>query len=531
VRVAVAVVLEAGWHVNAHQPLEEFLIPTELSFPGDAPFTVGRVVYPEHKLFTFAFSPDPLAVYEERFALGVELTLADDLPPGSRRVEASLRYQACNDKQCAPPKTIAVPLDFNVVAPDAPVAPQEQALFAGIRWDQSAAPAAAPATAEEPATAAAPAGDWRALAADFEVIGAEAGYLDTAAFLAFLDDAEAGRARAQNFLAGQGLLLMLALVLLGGLALNLTPCVLPLIPINIAIIGAGARAGSRARGFLLGGTYGLGIALVYGALGLVVVLGVSNAFGNLNALWWFNAAMAALFVVLALAMFDIIQIDFSRWQASLGIRKNENGSFLIAFVMGAISALLAGACVAPVVIAVILQTQTLYTEGNPLALALPFLLGLGMALPWPFAGAGLSFLPKPGVWMTRVKYAFGVFILTLAAYYGYEGYGQFRQERLAGTFETDAGAHDGWLSSLENGLVQAQAEGKPVVVDFWATWCKNCIVMDNTTFKDPAVVQRLEDFIKVKYQAEDPSASPAREVLEHYNVLGLPTYIVLKPKG
>lgn len=527
-RIAVAVTLEEGWHVNAHEPLEEFLIPTVLSFPDDAPLAVSRVVYPEHKLYTFAFSPDPLAVYEERFAIGVEAIVAEDLPGGDHTVQASLRYQACNDKQCAPPKTVPVALTFRVVAEDAPAAPTDAALFAGIAWDRAESAPTGGASAESAAAPVADGADWRTLADRFELVGAEAGYLDAAAFLAFLDDVEAGRARGQNFLAGRGLLIMLALVLVGGLALNLTPCVLPLIPINIAIIGAGARAGSRSRGFLLGSTYGLGIALVYGALGLVVVLGLSNAFGNLNALWWFNGAMAALFVVLALAMFDVVQIDFSRWQASVGIRKNENGSFLIAFAMGAISALLAGACVAPVVIAVILQTQTLYAEGNTFALALPFLLGVGMALPWPFAGAGLSFLPKPGVWMNRVKYAFGAFILALAAYYGHEAYNQFRQDRLAGSFE--AADHDGWIASLEAGLAQAEAEGKPAFVDFWATWCKNCIVMDNTTFKNPAVLGRLDAYVKIKYQAEDPSASPAREVLERYNVLGLPTYIVLRPK-
>jgi thiol:disulfide interchange protein len=58
-----------------------------------------------------------------------------------------------------------------------------------------------------------------------------------------------------------------------------------------------------------------------------------------------------------------------------------------------------------------------------LGLALPFVLGLGMALPWPFAGAGLSFLPKPGAWMVKVKYGFGMIIFGFAAWYGYVGLG------------------------------------------------------------------------------------------------------------
>ena len=93
--------------------------------------------------------------------------------------------------------------------------------------------------------------------------------------------------------------------------------------------------------------------------------------------------------------------------------------------MGAVAALLAGACVAPVVIQVVLFSSNLYATGTTIALALPFFLGIGMAVPWPFAGAGLAALPKPGAWMVRVKQVFGVLILATAVYYGYEAYGIF----------------------------------------------------------------------------------------------------------
>ena len=205
-------------------------------------------------------------------------------------------------------------------------------------------------------------------------------------------------------------LAIVALVLFGGLALNLTPCVLPLIPINLAIIGAGTRAGSRARGFALGSAYGVAMALVYGVLGLGVIL-TAGTFGTVNASPWFNVAIALLFVLLGLAMFDVLTIDFSRFQTALSPESSGSGSFLVAFTMGGVAALLAGACVAPVVIQVIVFSSSLYAKGTAIALALPFLLGLGMALPWPVAGAGLSVIPRPGPWMVRVKQVFGVFIL------------------------------------------------------------------------------------------------------------------------
>ncbi len=561
-RAALVCTLSPGWHMNAHKPLDEFLIPTELQFKAEqniplnppsasagevsadtskadltgAPLAVTLVGYPGAKQVTLSFSPEPLAVYEGTFILGVEIAVAADAAPGTQTLHGTLRYQACNDKACMPPVNKPVELPVKILARGA--TPEPVGGFPETTWPDvikfdapvaASAAESAPAPAPAPAVPAAPAApaDWRALADQFTVAGRLDGYANTADFLAFVDAADKGGQSGGNTLAGKSLWLMLALVLGGGLLLNLTPCVLPLIPINVAIIGAGARAGSRARGFALGGAYGLGIALVYGALGLVVVLGVSSAFGAINSTVWFNALIAVLFVVLALAMFDVVQIDFSRFQAALGIRGNERGSFPVALAMGAVSALLAGACVAPVVISTILQAQDLYSQGHTAALALPFVLGAGMALPWPFLGAGMSFLPKPGKWMVRVKQAFGVFILVFAVYYGHIAYTLWSPAApMGGNAEKG-----GWTASLEEGLSRGLAEKRPVIIDFWAAWCKNCAVMDGTVLRDPAVVTRLDGHVKIKYQAEELTASPAKDVAARFQVLGLPTYVILKPKG
>jgi thiol:disulfide interchange protein len=202
--------------------------------------------------------------------------------------------------------------------------------------------------------------------------------------------------------------------------------------------------------------------------------------------------------------------------------------------MGAVAALLAGACVAPVVIQVVLFSSSLYAGGTTLALALPFCLGIGMALPWPIAGAGLAALPEPGVWMVRVKQAFGVVILATAAYYGYLSYTLFDNLRVdaaevSGSVKEKLQA--GWTNSLAAGLERAEREQKPVLVDFWATWCKNCLTMDKTTLEDPAVTAALSNYVKVKFQAEDPDAEPAKSVMARFNAIGLPTYVILRPKG
>jgi thiol:disulfide interchange protein len=276
------------------------------------------------------------------------------------------------------------------------------------------------------------------------------------------------------------------------------------------------------------------MALAYGVLGLVVVLGGSK-FGTLNSSAWFNVAIAAVFVVMSLAMFDLVSIDFSRFQSRSGNSEaSRRGPFLLALSMGGMAALLAGACVAPVVISVLLLAAHWYSSGYVAGLLLPFLLGLGMASPWPFAGAGLSCLPKPGRWMKWVKYSFGVIILAFAGYYGHIAFGIFESDRrevasVSATSLTSAQttSHN---AALVAGLRQARAQGKPLLIDFAASWCKNCLAMDSTVFSAPEVKQRLNDFVVVRYDAEKPNESPAKDVLNQFGVIGLPTYVVLLPE-
>jgi len=398
-----------------------------------------------------------------------------------------------------------------------------------------------PALANMTANPAAPSPDWQGAASGFQVIAKQTGYVQATDFARFLDQAASGNLQAANDPLAKyqqfGLVATVGLILLGGLGLNLTPCVLPLIPINLAIIGAGKAAQSRSQGFFHGAAYGLGMALAYGILGLAVVL-TGAKFGTLNSSVWFNIAIALIFLVLSLAMFDVFHIDFTRFDRLLGKRESRvahqtRSKWLVAFTLGAIAALLAGACVAPVVISVLLMATDLHARGVTAGLALPFLLGVGMALPWPFMGASLSFLPKPGKWMVWVKYSFGVAIILFAAYYGHLAYGLFRSRQAQTSLAAAPGSAAviaGADQSLAKALREARATGKPVFLDFAASWCKNCEAMDFNVFNQSNVQQRLKNFVVVRYQAERPNESPAREVLDHFRVLGLPTYLVLSSK-
>ena len=533
-RLALTVSLPPTLHVQADQPRDPSLIPTALTIEAPQGVRVANLIYPHPEDFLLEGEKVPLLVFDSEFVVGATITVDSSVPAGDLTIPGRFRYQACDDKMCFQPRTERFEWNVRVVPAGTAVSRVENSIFKELssgRITEAPAPEMIPLPGST--ATATPLNENEAIAklANFTVQGTTGGYLGSGDFVQFISDAEQGVGNRGLF-EGRGPLAILLIILVGGLALNLTPCVLPMIPINLAIIGAGAQAGSRRRGFLLGSTYGAAMAVVYGGLGLIVVL-TAGTFGTINSSPWFNLAIAALFVVLALAMFDVIDIDFSKYSSSLQ-NPDKRGTFGLAFFMGAVAALLAGACVAPVVIQVVLFSSSLYASGTPLALALPFVLGLGMAIPWPIAGAGLAALPKPGAWMVRVKQAFGVLILATAVYYGYLSYTLFDNLRVdanAVSGSVQEMLEKGWTNSLAAGLERAEREGKPVLIDFWATWCKNCLTMDQTTLQDPAVTQALDGYVKVKFQAEDLDAEPAKSVLKHFNAVGLPTYAIIKPKS
>ena len=538
VRAALQVHLPEGFHVNSNRPSDPSLIPVRLAFPDPQPagVEVVELVFPKPTELKQRGATEALMVFERDFVIGVVFKVTDAAASGVVKVPALLRYQPCDETMCYFPTS--APAEWSLSMASAAGAKQQAGVFGGIPFgtgEAPAAPAGAVITPRPPVPAAAggnaPPADEIAALDPFTVMGSTSGYLGSEDFLSFVHDAENG-VQQKGLFEGRGPLAILLIVLVGGLALNLTPCVLPLIPINLAIIGAGAQAGSRTRGFLLGGVYGAAMAAVYGVLGLIVIL-TASTFGTINASPWFNLGIALLFVVLALAMFDVIVIDFSKYSDRFKVSDESRGSFLVAFTMGGVAALLAGACVAPVVVQVVLFSSNLYATGTSAALALPFVLGVGMAIPWPIAGAGIAALPRPGAWMVRIKQVFGVIILVTAAYYGYEAYALFANRWVDASEVSSSVAEklkEGWHASLSEGLATARAENKPVLIDMWATWCKNCLVMDRTTLQDQGVTSALAGYVKIKFQAEDPDDERVARVMKRLNAPGLPTYVILKVK-
>jgi thiol:disulfide interchange protein len=541
VRAVLQVKVAPGFHVQSDKPRDPSLIPLTLTIDAPAGISVSGLTFPPPKDFALKGSDKPLAVFEGAFPIEAKLAVAKDHQAGEVTVPARLRYQACDETTCFRPTTIATSWTFTVEAGGKSSAGPDAVVPAARVPPPAPTPAAAPPSAEAarapadvPGTAASASAatpDVLQLFDQFEVLGTAGGYINKAAFLKFIGDAERG-VKSQGLFEGKGPFAILALVFLGGLALNLTPCVLPMIPVNLAIIGAGAQRSKRSRGFLLGAVYGGAMALVYGVLGVIVIL-TAGTFGTINASPWFNVGIAVLFVVLGLAMFDVIMVDFTRFRSGLRLGDTGRGTLWLAFSMGAIAALLAGACVAPVVIQVVVFASNLHASGTSIALALPFVLGLGMGLPWPIAGAGLASLPKPGMWMVRVKQAMGVLILATAVYYAYIAYGIFANRWVDPASVQASVAEklkEGWHSSLADGLLAAKQSNTPAIIDFWATWCKNCVVMDETTLKDPEVKAALDKYTRIKFQAEDPEESPAKDLMQRIDAVGLPAYVIVRPR-
>lgn len=396
--------------------------------------------------------------------------------------------------------------------------------------------------------------------------------------------------RFAGLLSKATLPVVLGVFFMAGLALSLTPCVLPMVPILSGIIvGSGERM-NGPRAFWLSLVYVLAMALTYTLAGVVVGLLGANVQAALQTPWVI-AAFAAIFVLLALSMFGFYELQMPTWiqsrlsQASAG---QKGGSLLGVAVMGFLSALIVGPCMAaPLAGALLYIGQT----GDPLlgGLAL-FALSLGMGVPLLLVGVSAGrLLPKAGRWMEGVKAAFGVLLLLMAVWMldrvvptavtmGLTGVILVVSAVYLRVFELSAEPLGGWqrlwkgvgvvlliygtalligllaghrslihplqgfttapvnagptqpgptfttvtrLSELDPLLAEAAAQGRPVMLDFYADWCVSCIELEHLTFVDPAVQQRLAGFqlIKVDVTAND---ADAKALNQQYQVFGPP---------
>ncbi len=384
-------------------------------------------------------------------------------------------------------------------------------------------------------------------------------------------------------LATGSLLLVIAIGYFGGLLMSFTPCVLPMVPFLSGIIAGGGPGMSAMRGFMLSVSYVAGIAVVYVSMG--VLMAYVGAGVNLQAMFNQPAVLipfALLFAVLALAMFGLFTIQMPSWiQSRLSDASNNQraGTFIGVGVMGALSALIVSACVAPVLIGAltfIAQTGDI-TRGAIAMLSI----SLGMGTPLLLVGASAgALLPKAGAWMETIKNLFGVMFLFVMSWllgrvvppilsmllWALTAFSlawvlwraRPRSGGMKNTCRAIAGAAAVYglvlivggvmgssnplepipalaekknhlefkrfktVADLEREIAAASAAGKPVMVDFYADWCVSGSEMEHKTFTVDEVQAALENVVLLQADVTK-NDDEDKQLYKYFNIIGPPT--------
>ena len=330
---------------------------------------------------------------------------------------------------------------------------------------------------------------------------------------------EAAAPLAQVLHGGQ-LLKVVPLFLLLGLGLAFTPCVLPMVPILSSIIVGDSAKPSRKRGLLLSAAYSLGMALVYTAFGIAAGLAGEGLAASLQKPVVIGG-FALLLAALALSMFGVYELQLpNALQSRLAESSNRRSAGKLAgvFGMGAISALMVGPCVAAPLagaLVYISQTRDVLVGGSAL-----FAMAAGMSVPLVLVGVSAgSLLPRAGAWMVWVKRGFGIMLLALAAWMALPLLPSHHTSALPFKRITT-------VQQLEAEL----AQGRPVMLDFYADWCVSCKEMEKFTFSAAPVKAALQGAVLLQ---ADVTANTGEDkaLLKRYGLFGPPAIILFDGGG
>lgn len=395
-------------------------------------------------------------------------------------------------------------------------------------------------------------------------------------------------------LKNAGFWTILGVFFLAGLGLSLTPCVFPMIPILSGIIAGQGKQATKGRALALSIAYVLGMAITYAAVGVAAGLSGTLLTAALQNVWVLSA-FALIFVVLSLSMFGFYELQLpTSLQSKLSEESGhlQGGRGISVFLMGALSALIVGPCVAAPLAGALLyigQTGDAVLGGTAL-----FVMALGMGAPLIAVGvAGGSLLPKTGPWMEGVKKTFGVLLLATALWLltpvlpdmavmlgwaalfivpaiflhaldplpphakpwqrFWKGFGVLLlltgAALLIGAL---AGGRDPLqpLAGLRGGAMAAEAQklpfepirsvaeldarltavDRPVMLDFYADWCVSCKEMEKFTFTDPAVRARMSEFILLKADVTG-NTDDDKALLARFGLFGPPGIIFFDTQG
>ncbi|WP_250514121.1 protein-disulfide reductase DsbD [Caballeronia sp. INDeC2] len=325
---------------------------------------------------------------------------------------------------------------------------------------------------------------------------------------------------AQSILEGGGFFAVVGLYFLAGMVLSLLPCSYPMIPILSAIIvGEGARV-TRSRGFALSVSYVIGMALVYTVLGIVAAL-IGQSLGAWLQNPWVLGAFGVLLAAFAVALISGVDIALpERWQSGVNeaSQKRSGGKFAAVAVMGALSALVVGACMTAPLFAVLAFIA--HTGNAVLGGAALFAMGIGLGVPLLIIGLGAgSVLPRAGAWMDGVKVFFGVVLLAAALWIVWPVIGGVGQMLLAALWLLIAAASLGLFSSGTSAVVGVWKRLGRGLATAFAIWAATLLVGLAAGSTDPlrplaVLASRGASSAPANAQAEAPTFAPVRSSAE-----------------
>jgi thioredoxin:protein disulfide reductase len=369
---------------------------------------------------------------------------------------------------------------------------------------------------------------------------------------------------------------MAGAALLAGLVVNLTPCVYPMIAITVSVFGA-RQATTRRQALLLSTCYVLGIVALLTPM--VVVAGLTGSvFGTALSNTWVLVGMSAVFLAMAASSFGAFEMTLPH---SVMQRLSAVGGvgYGGAFVLGLVSSLIAAPCTGPLLTSILVWMAKVQDPVSGALVGTMFSLGVG--LPTWFVGTFAISLPKAGQWMLWVKSVFGIVLAVVALHYlGIAFPTMASMARPGTTFLATMAAviaaglllgavhlswDDGgmwiklrkavgiagcvaagflgwvgietperqltWVDSEQAGRATAEAEKRPLLIDFTADWCVACKELAKHTFADPRVMQTAAHFVAIKVDATNQDDPQVEAISEKYGVKGLPTVVILDSTG
>ena len=547
----VTVRVRESWHINANPPSLDYMIPTEVSLAAKGGITAGKPVYPAAREQKLAFEAKPLRVYDHEFEVRLPIIAVAGTSQGKVTLVGEVGFQACNDQVCIAPSSVPFELTVSVegVAPGG--TPAAGAGDGATPGADAGAASPAPDAAGAPGAAAPPSGTG------FTTAPPAAGTTGP-----LLDNPIARLFAGGSFAAFLGLFVI-------GLALNLTPCVYPMLGVTVSIFGA-RRAAPPMQVFGLALLYVLGMAVMYSTLGVVAAL-TGGLFGALLQSPVVLVGIGALLAALAFSMFGLYELQPPVWLMEK-VGGTGTTSAVGIFLSGLVVGVIAAPCVGPPVVALLALVGA---KGDPwFGFTSFFTLAMGLGAPYLVLGTFsnlLQRLPRSGDWMVWVKKVFGVIMLSVGTFYislaiaprvsdwilpaaliagglylgfidqsagGKPGFRLLRRAvgvlGVAGgiaVIATTPAAGVAFEAFDEQALAATLQGGRPAMLDFTADWCAPCHELERFTFTDRRVREATRGFRAFKVDLTKYQSPEAERWRRQYGITGVPTVVFLSPDG